>query len=66
MAVLTGPEEKRLSAAACRVVHPWISAEMYELLEREAAARGSHPDRLAGDILIGWLLEVVSPRQRGR
>lgn len=35
----------------CRVVHCWVSAEVYALLEREAARLNRSPDRLAGDAL---------------
>lgn len=35
----------------CRVAHAWLNDELYELLELEAARRGTHPDRLAAYIV---------------
>lgn len=34
-----------------RGAHAWLSPAAYELLERAAAARSEHPDRLAARIL---------------
>jgi hypothetical protein len=52
-----------LSAPACRVAYPWLTAGMYALLELEAARRGSHPDRLAADLINHMLLKITPRRQ---
>jgi hypothetical protein len=62
MSAPAGAPDTLLSAPRCRVVHAWLTVELYALLEREADRRGAHVDQLAADMLTHMLLKRVPGR----
>jgi len=49
--VTTAPAPKESPPPRTSVVHCWVTAPIAELLSKEAARRGMHPDRLAAELL---------------
>lgn len=55
---LVGPS---IPPRRCAVVHCWVTAEIQSLLAIEANRRGTHPDRLAADLITIIIGDGLAP-----